>query len=92
MFAAKLLSLVVLAASALAAPKGRLADRVARRADRSRLTRPVQLIEKSDLVEFTNVSHVEYSSNWAGAVLSTSAVSRLCSSGPRRCAQSGRAY
>ncbi|EPT03236.1 hypothetical protein FOMPIDRAFT_1022551 [Fomitopsis schrenkii] len=73
MFAAKLLSLVVLAASALAAPKGRLADRVARRADRSRLTRPVQLIEKSDLVEFTNVSHVEYSSNWAGAVLSTSA-------------------
>ena len=77
MFAAKLLTVVVFATSALAAPKGGLAERIARRADRSRLTRPVQLVEQPEVVELTNVSHVEYSSNWAGAVLSTSSVSRL---------------
>ena len=89
MFAAKLFSLLILAASALAAPKGRLADRVARRADRSRLTRPVQLIAQPDIVEFTNVSHPEYSSNWAGAVLSTGAVSRLIGPNAQWCAHSG---
>ena len=77
MFAAKLLSAILLAASALAAPKGGLSERVARRADGTRLTRPVQLIEQTDIVEFTNVSHPSYSSNWAGAVLSTSTVTRL---------------
>lgn len=77
MFAAKFLSLVVLAASALAAPKGRIADRLARRADRLRSSRPVGRIAQGDVVEVANASHVEYSSNWAGAVLSTSAVSRL---------------
>ena len=89
MFVAKLFSLIVFAASALAAPKGRLADRVARRADRSRLTRPVQLIAQTDVVEFTNISHPEYSSNWAGAVLSTGAVSRLVGGDARWCADSG---
>ena len=88
MFAAKLLSVVVLAASVLAAPKGRLADRVARRAERSHLTRPVQLIEQPDIVELTNVSHPEYSSNWAGAVLSTSAVSPFIDYGARPYAHS----
>ena len=86
MFAAKLLSVVVLAASALAAPKGGLADRVARRAAGSHLTRPVQLVEHPEVTELTNVSHVEYSSNWAGAVLSTSSVSRSIDCGTRRCA------
>ena len=89
MFAVKLFSLVFLAASVLAAPKGLLADRVARRAERSRLTRPVQLIAQSDVAEFSNISHPEYSSNWAGAVLSTGAVSRSVGGDARRCADSG---
>ncbi|KZT64968.1 hypothetical protein DAEQUDRAFT_677555 [Daedalea quercina L-15889] len=70
MFAAKFFSFVVLATAAAAAPRGRrLSERLARRAEGSHLSRPVQLIEHPEL---TNVSNVEYSSNWAGAVISES--------------------
>ena len=63
MFSATLLASVLLATSALARPSG-LAGRLARRAA-SRQSKPVQLITHA---QTTNVSHPEYSENWAGAV------------------------
>ncbi|EPT01947.1 hypothetical protein FOMPIDRAFT_1119172 [Fomitopsis schrenkii] len=63
MFSATLLASVLLATTALARPSG-LNGRLARRAA-GRQGKPVQLIAHP---ETTNVSHVEYSENWAGAV------------------------
>lgn len=84
MFAATLLCQVLLAAAAFAVPtsKERFAQRVARRAGGlSRQTLPKQLVatEATTLAANANVSHVEYSSNWAGAVLSKSTVCGLSS-------------
>ncbi|KAM5540679.1 hypothetical protein V8D89_005710 [Ganoderma adspersum] len=75
MFAATLLCQVLLATAAFAVPtsKERFAQRAARRAGGlSRQTLPKQLVatEATALAANANVSHVEYSSNWAGAVLS----------------------
>ncbi|KAH9931596.1 peptidase A4 family-domain-containing protein [Fomitopsis serialis] len=66
MFASSFFSFVLLATAAVAAPKGRLADRLARRAEGSHMSRPMQLVEQPE--ELSNVSQVSYSSNWAGAV------------------------
>jgi hypothetical protein len=60
-----LLSYVLLATSVFASPRG-LAERVARRATRaSRQSNVLNVIEEGSV----NASHVLYSSNWAGAVL-----------------------
>ncbi|KZT08178.1 uncharacterized protein LAESUDRAFT_649938 [Laetiporus sulphureus 93-53] len=70
MFAATLLSYVVFATAVLAAPRGTgLAGRVARRAEGSHLSHPKQVVENP---VNGNVSNVEYSSNWAGAVYAES--------------------
>ncbi|KAF8313005.1 hypothetical protein DL93DRAFT_2059522 [Clavulina sp. PMI_390] len=63
-------ALVALLAStaALAAPKGGLAGRVARRAAGAHQSRPIDRIETFN-VAASNTSHVSYSSNWSGAVL-----------------------
>jgi Peptidase A4 family len=62
---AVLLSHVLLATSVLASPRG-LAERVAQRAARtSRHSNTLNVIEES----FVNSTYVQYSSNWAGAVL-----------------------
>lgn len=79
MFSAKLLSLALLVTGALAVPssKSRLADRLARRAGGTHLSRPNQRIDEERVnLAAGNTSHVEYSSNWSGAVLSEGAVSR----------------
>ncbi len=57
-----LLVSVLLASAALAAPSTPVESRVARRK-----TRPLQRLASSE----TNTSHVQYSSNWAGAVWDT---------------------
>ncbi|EPQ54086.1 hypothetical protein GLOTRDRAFT_62581 [Gloeophyllum trabeum ATCC 11539] len=69
MFALTLLSYALLATSALARPSG-LSDRLARRAAGSHLTRPLQRVASPEALA-SNTSHVEYSSNWAGAVYDT---------------------
>ena len=63
MFSTTLLASVLLATTALARPSG-LSGRLARRAA-GRQGQPVQLIAQPAT---TNVSNVEYSENWAGAV------------------------
>jgi len=65
MFTATLLSYALLATAAMARPSG-LANRLARRREGSHLSRPLELVENP---VNGNVSNVEYSSNWAGAVL-----------------------
>ena len=72
-FAATLFAQVLLATAALAVPTSneRFADRLARRA--SGLTRQSLPKQPSENL-ITNTSHVEYSSNWAGAVLVASKV------------------
>ncbi|KAI1792539.1 acid proteinase [Ganoderma leucocontextum] len=75
MFAATLLCQMLLATAAFAVPtsKERFAQRVARRAaGLPRQTLPKQLVTTEATALAGNVSHVEYSSNWAGAVLSES--------------------
>jgi hypothetical protein len=56
---------------AIANPNGGLAHRGARRAAAraSRTTNPIKIIGTADIVDGDNVTHVQYSSNWAGAVL-----------------------
>jgi len=61
-FTASLLN-VLFASAALAAPS--LSDRIARRRVGSHMSRPLQPVEGPTR---SNTSHVEYSSNWAGAV------------------------
>ncbi len=69
-----LFSSAVFLTSVLAAPSG-LAARVNRRAEAAaiRSTRtgaPLHLLHSEDLIDGDdNVTHIEYSSNWAGAVL-----------------------
>lgn len=70
MFSAVLLTQILFAAAALAAPSknSRLAGRLARRAGGAHLSRPVNIIEESAVAAVGNASHVSYSTNWAGAV------------------------
>lgn len=65
------LSSAIFAATILAAPRSKrgLADRVQRRATRTHLTAPPKIIHEADITEGDNVTHVQYSDNWAGAVL-----------------------
>ncbi|EPS99593.1 hypothetical protein FOMPIDRAFT_1124041 [Fomitopsis schrenkii] len=65
MFSLTLLTSVLLATASLARPSG-LGDRVARRAA-GRQSRPAQPIAHPETTT-TNVSHVVYGDNWAGAV------------------------
>ena len=67
MFSSALLTSVLLATSALAVPS-RLAQRVASRRSGTRATRPLEHLEVATHAATNNVSHVEYSGNWAGAV------------------------
>lgn len=64
-----ILSQVLLATAALARPS--VSERVARRAAGLHQSRPKQLVES---VATGNSSHVDYSSNWSGAVLSSGKV------------------
>ena len=77
MFVTALFVQALLAGAALALPSGkeRHADRVARRAGGLRQSMPRQAA--------SNASHVEYSSNWAGAVWN-SAEARLSSPLPAK--------
>jgi hypothetical protein len=70
-FSAVVLAQIVLAASALAAPKGHgLAARVARRAGGTRLSHPkIPATPTVDGKESDGETQVDYSSNWSGAVL-----------------------
>ncbi|KAL5356937.1 peptidase A4 family-domain-containing protein [Aspergillus floccosus] len=66
------LSSILLAGTAIAAPltaqrQARNARRVARAANRS--SHPPYKPDSSELLHLSNTTHVEYSSNWAGAVL-----------------------
>ncbi|KAF8886434.1 peptidase A4 family-domain-containing protein [Gymnopilus junonius] len=66
-FALALLSNLLLATAALAAPS-RLGARLERRRA-GRQSQPIRLLESNHLDNLaSNASHVEYSSNWAGAV------------------------
>ncbi|KAG9007962.1 hypothetical protein FRB94_008287 [Tulasnella sp. JGI-2019a] len=69
-----LLGSLLLASAALAAPSSRLAARLDRRRE-GRQSKPINRIEPAvqELSRPTNVSHVEYSSNWAGAVYDSAA-------------------
>lgn len=73
-FAFALISNLLLASAALAAPSSgnsRLAARLERRRE-GRQSQPLKAVDPSGLAPLTsNTSHVEYSSNWAGAVWDT---------------------
>ena len=75
------LATLALAGSALAAPKMSNRERFARRLERRAAGRSSQpKIASEGLAALaTNNSHVEYSTNWAGAVLSKTTVSRISS-------------
>ena len=65
-------SITLFAVSALAAPhsNGGHARRIVRRTAREiRTTNPLKVIGSTDALPDTNATEVEYSSNWAGAVL-----------------------
>jgi len=68
-FAAVLLTDLVLAGAALAAPRGGLAERVKARALRAHLSHPLLPAISIGGLDRENTSHVEYSGNWAGAVI-----------------------
>lgn len=72
MFTAALFANLLLATAALAAPKGRLGNRINRRRG-AHQSKPLQVSE-GPAATASNSSHVEYSSNWAGAVVTVSAV------------------
>jgi len=62
-----LFSSALFTATVLAAPRGRgLAKRVATRTRNSGFA---SIIHSEDIVEGSNVTHIDYSSNWSGAVL-----------------------
>ena len=68
-YAIALLSNLLLASAALAAPS-RLEQRLARRRA-GRQSQPIRLLDSGLESLASNTSHVEYSSNWAGAVWDT---------------------
>ncbi|KAI0040159.1 hypothetical protein FA95DRAFT_1612019 [Auriscalpium vulgare] len=73
MFASALLSIALLATTAFAAPPSRSArmeSRLSRRREGAHFSRPNQRLESANLIG-GNVTHVDYSSNWAGGVLSS---------------------
>jgi len=70
-----ILNSALVVTTVLAAPRSGygLADRVQRRAARSHLSHPMTPAEGAELMTdaITNVTHVQYSSNWAGAVITS---------------------
>ncbi|KAG8991368.1 hypothetical protein FRB94_014603 [Tulasnella sp. JGI-2019a] len=69
-YAVAILTNLLLASAALAAPSFRLAARHGRRRE-GRQSKPINRLESvavSELSRLTNAFHTEYSSNWAGAV------------------------
>jgi hypothetical protein len=73
-FSTVLLSEVLLATAVLAAPRGNLAARVARRAEKPTSTRqgqPIKRVDGPGVSSTDNITEVEYSSNWSGAVLTS---------------------
>lgn len=75
-FIAALLSNVLLASVALARPS--LSDRLARRSG-AHQSQPRRGVDANSNAVHTNTSHVEYSSNWSGAVLVATKVCQLLS-------------
>jgi hypothetical protein len=73
MVSASLFSLVLLATTALAVPS-RLSDRVSRRRENGRRSRPVQDLQVA-VSNSTQGAQAQYSSNWSGAVLVANSVS-----------------
>ncbi|KAI0040156.1 acid proteinase [Auriscalpium vulgare] len=76
MLASALLSIALLAITAFAAPpsrKARMESRLSRRREGAHFSRPSQRLEESNLIGGGNVTNVEYSSNWAGAVWDSAA-------------------
>ncbi|KAI0325226.1 acid proteinase [Cubamyces sp. BRFM 1775] len=73
MFSSALFVQVLLATAAFAIPtsRERFAERVARRASGSRLSHPKQSVTgpAAEIDPVSNATHVDYSSNWSGAVL-----------------------
>ncbi|GAW02693.1 acid proteinase [Lentinula edodes] len=71
MFSAAFFVQVLLATAVFAIPSGkqRMASRRSRRSEVTRQSKPVNLIANPQTTTVTNASHVEYSENWAGAVL-----------------------
>ncbi|KAJ4477903.1 concanavalin A-like lectin/glucanase domain-containing protein [Lentinula edodes] len=71
MFSAAFFVQVLLATAVFAIPSGkqRMASRRSRRSEVTRQSKPVNLIANPQTTTVTNTSHVEYSENWAGAVL-----------------------
>jgi len=60
----------LLATSILAAPRGHgLASRPERRATRTHSNVPSHLKHPKDVIDGKNITHIDYSSNWARAVL-----------------------
>lgn len=71
-FSTIVLTTALLAGNSLAAPNGRLAQRIkARAGGRTHLSHPVEKVGSNELKSAQNstISHAEYSTNWAGAVL-----------------------
>lgn len=67
-YAATLLSSLLLASTAFASPSSRLASRLERRRS-GRQSQPMQPVDPSEaLSNASNTTHVSYSTNWAGAV------------------------
>jgi Peptidase A4 family len=63
-------STALFATSILAAPRGHgLASRAERRATRTHSGAPLHLKHSKDVTDGENITHIDYSSNWAGAVL-----------------------
>lgn len=81
MFSAAFFVQALLATAVFAIPSGkqRMASRRSRRSDVTRQSKPVNLIANPQTTTVTNASHVEYSENWAGAVLVASTVSTAIS-------------
>ncbi|KAJ3808231.1 acid proteinase [Lentinula lateritia] len=71
MFSVAFFVQALLATAVFAIPSGkqRMASRRSRRSNVTRQSKPVNLITNPQTTTVTNASHVEYSENWAGAVL-----------------------
>lgn len=65
------LSSAIFATAILAAPRSKrgLANRAQRRAVSTHASAPAQILHEGVVTEGDNVTHVQYSNNWAGAVL-----------------------
>ena len=68
-FATTALTTALLATSALAAPRSSLAQRMAARGRRTSLPQFIDEPSRTDAITAENASYVQYSGNWAGAVI-----------------------